>query len=160
MEIVVDNDKIECPKCASSNCFEETHTVEANSVKSYICMGCGYTTTTLNKPDSDFIKEFEETAPELFKDIKFFDKERGIVWYPTVLNFPELGLVFPDGTDSFNWQWRAVPVVPVGEDEKQKYPIPGEEGKFYEHKADMESSRLYSQESFIDACKYLKIVVE
>lgn len=160
MELIVDNDKITCPKCSSNNCFEETHKVAENSVKSYVCMGCGYTSTTLNTPDSEFIKEFEETCPELFKDIKYFDEERGIVWYPTVLNFPELGIVFPDGTNAFNWQWRAVPVKAVGEDEKEKYPIPGQDGKFYETKADMESSRTYDQNSFYEACKYLKIIVE
>lgn len=160
MELQVENNKIDCPKCASSNCFEEVHTVATNSVKSYICMGCGFTSTSLNTEDSEYIKNFEETCPELFKDIKFIDPERKIVWYPTVLNFPELGLIFPDGANAFNWVWRAVPVKPVGEDEKEKYPIPGEPGKFYETKADMESSKTFDQKSFTDACKYLKIIVE
>jgi DNA-directed RNA polymerase subunit RPC12/RpoP len=152
--------KISCPKCNSANCFQETHKVAANTVDSYLCMKCGFTSTSLNTPDSPYLKDFEETCPELFKDIKFVDNDRKIVWYPTVLNFPELGLIFPDGTDAFNWSWRAVPVKPVEESEKEKYPIPGQDGKYYETKADMESSKLFDQNDFNGACKYLKIIVE
>lgn len=160
MELQVDNNKINCPRCNSINCFEETYAVEKNTISSYLCMGCGYTTTTLNTIDSENIKQFEEGCPELFKDIKYHDVERNVYWYPTVLNFPELGLVFPDGANAFDWKWRAVPVKPVTEEEKENYPIPGQKGKYYETKADMDSSRLFEQSDFSGACKYLKIIVE
>lgn len=159
MEVVVEETKIDCPHCKSKNCFQEDHKVEQNKVSSFLCMGCGYTTTSLNILDSEFVKNFEETCPELFKDIKFIDTTNNLVWYPTVINFPELGIIFPDGANPFDWKWRAVPVVAVTDKEKEKYPIPNKPGEFYETRADMENSRLYSQEEFQEACKYLKIIV-
>lgn len=160
INVNVEEKKINCPCCESINCFEETYTVEQNTVSSYLCMGCGYTTTTLQQKDSDFVKQFEETCPQLFKDIAYHDEKTNLMWYPTVLNFPDKGLVFPDGANAFDWQWRAVPVKPVSEAEKTMFPIPGEEGKFYETKADMESSRLYPQGQFQNACKHLGIIVD
>jgi len=121
-------------------------------------MGCGYTTTSLYKIGSDIVKDFEEGCPELFKSIKYNDSTSGLVWYPIVLNFPDKGLIFPDGTNSFDWKWRAVPVKEVSEEEKNKYPIPDKPGEFYETKADMESSRLYPQSEFQEACRYLNII--
>lgn len=154
----IEEKKINCPHCNSSNCFEESYKVYQNTVSSYLCMGCGYTTTTLQSKGSDFVKQFEESCPDLFKDISYHDKATNLIWYPTVLNYPDKGLVFPDGTNSFDWQWRAVPVKPVAENEKDKFPIPGEPGKFYETKADMESSRVYPQNQFQDACRHLGII--
>lgn len=157
-ELIDGGTKVDCPHCTSKNCFKEDYDHGDEKVSAYLCMSCGYTTTSLHKKDSQFIADYEATFPELFKDLKFVD-ETDVVWYPMVLNFPTLGLVFPDGTSSLNWSWRAVPVVPVGEEERDKYPIPGEEGKFYETKADMEGSRLYPQGQFYEACKFLGIIV-
>lgn len=158
MKLVVEDKKIKCPRCSSDNCFQEDYKVEPNTVSSYMCMNCGYTTTTLYKHGSDIVKEYEETCPELFKDLSFHDKENDLVWYPVVLNFPDLGLIFPDGTNSFDWQWRAVPVIPVKEDEATKYPIPNKPDEYYKTRADMESSRLYAQSEFYNACRYLNII--
>lgn len=160
LNVNVEEKKIDCPHCKSINCFEEQYTVEQNTVSSYLCMSCGYTTTSLQKKNSDFVKEFEETCPDLFKDIAYHDKETDLIWYPTVLNFPDKGLIFPDGSNAFDWSWRAVPVKAVPESEKDKYPIPNEPGKYYNTKADIESSKLYLQNEFINACKYLGIIEE
>lgn len=158
MELVVDDKKIECPHCNSNNCFQEDYKVETNTLSSYMCMNCGYTTTTLYKKDSQIIEDYEKQCPDLFKDLKFHDTKTDLIWYPIVLNFPDLGLVFPDGTNAFDWKWRAVPMIKVSEDEKEKYPIPSQPGKFYESRADMESSRTYAPSMFQDACKFLNII--
>ncbi len=157
-ELIDGGTKVTCPHCGSSNCFREDYDHGETPVSAYLCVSCGYTSTTLHKADSEFIKTYELSLPELFRDLKFIDSESN-VWYPIVLNFPTLGVIFPDGTSTLNWSWRAVPVVPVDEDEKNKYPIPGEEGKYYETKADMDGSRLYPQGQFYEACKFLGIIV-
>lgn len=157
-QVSVDEKKIQCPHCSSNNCFQEEYVVETNSFSSYLCMGCGYTTNTLSVAGTEHITMFEEKCPELFKDIKFHDTDTNFVWYPTVLNFPDLGIIFPDGTTADNWKWRAVPTVPVKEDELEKYPIPNEPGKFYDKKADIGSSKLFDKEQFADACKHLNII--
>lgn len=158
MNVSVEEKKIICPHCGSHNCFQEDHVVGENRVESYLCMSCGYTTTSMNEKDSEFVTSFEETCPELFKDMMYYDEPRNLCWYPTVLNFPENGLVFPDGTSVFDWKWRAVPVIAVKEEEKTKYPIPGKDGEYYEMKADMDNSKLFDQNQFMDACKYVGII--
>jgi len=158
MQLIVEDKKTVCPHCGSSNCFQEDHVVGENKVSSYLCMSCGYTTTTLNTSTSQYITSFEETCPTLFTDIKFHDKETDLVWYPTVLNFPDKGLVFPDGTSRDDWQWRAVPYTPVDEDEKEKYPVPNKPGEFYQTKANMQLSKLFGQTDFQEGCKFLGII--
>ena len=158
MEIEVTQEKIDCPRCNSKNCFKEDYTLSENNVSSYMCMGCGYTTTSLYKKGADLVEEYEAQCPELFKDIKFVDDTTELVWYPIVLNFPDKGLVFPDGATPFDWKWRAVPIIAVEESEKEKYPIPGKEGEYYENRADMDNSRIYPQSEFQAACKYLNII--
>lgn len=160
MQLLVDDKKITCPHCGSNNCFQEDYKVESNEFSSYMCMSCGYTTTTIYKKDSPIIEEYEQQCPALFKDLKYVDTKTNLVWYPIVLNFPDLGLVFPDGASAFDWKWRAVPLKEVPESEREKYPIPNQEGKFYETKADMESSKLFEPNQFKDACKYLNIIQE
>lgn len=158
MDVSIQDKKITCPHCGSQNCFQEEYSVSENTLSSYLCMGCGYTTTTMNTVDSEFVMEFEQSCPDLFKDIRFHDKDTNLIWYPTVLNFAEYGLIFPDGTNADDWKWRAVPVVPISEEEKDKYPIPNEPGKFYETKADMNSSKVFEQLEFSDACSFLNII--
>ena len=37
-------------------------------------------------------------------------------------------------------------------EENEKYPIPGEEGEFYESKLDVENAEIFGQYKFLDAC--------
>jgi|DEB0MinimDraft_3_1074331.scaffolds.fasta_scaffold09554_5 DNA-directed RNA polymerase subunit RPC12/RpoP len=147
-------EKITCPHCGGTNCFVEEH----DGVTSYLCMDCGYTTTSLNVEGSLQMQDWESTLPELIKAIKWVDPETNLVWLPSTLNMPGIGLVFPDGTTVDDWQWRAVPVVSVGADEKKKYPIPGKEGEYYTTKADFSKSKLFAQNEFQLACKHIGII--
>ena len=42
------DDKINCSVCGELDCYKESE----NDIDSYLCMNCGYTTTSLNKEDS------------------------------------------------------------------------------------------------------------
>jgi DNA-directed RNA polymerase subunit RPC12/RpoP len=153
-------DKLQCPHCGSENCFAESNYVEVThkKVTSYMCTGCGYTSTTLNEADSEMIKEYEEVTPQLMLDLKWIDPATNLVWYPMVLNFPHLGIIFPDGTDIQNWAWRAAPAVDVPKEDAEKYPIPGRPGEFYTRRVDMESSQLFQKEDFASACKFIGLI--
>lgn len=153
----MESSKIICPHCGSHNCFHEE--VDENTT-SYLCMGCGYTSNNLFKVDGEQLAGYETTMPELYKDIKFIDQERGIVWYPTVLNVPTIGLVFVDGTTKDNWGWRAAPAVDVAEQDREKYPIPGQPGAFYTKRVDMELAKIFAQDEFAAACKYIGLIKE
>jgi hypothetical protein len=151
----MDTSKIVCPHCGSKNCFHED---AGNDVTTYLCMSCGYTSNDLFKTDSEQIEGYEISLPDLYKDIKFLDTERGITWYPSVMNVPNYGIVFIDGTDKSNWKWKAAPAVDVAESEREKYPIPGKPGEFYTKRLDMTLAKEFAQTQFTDACKHIGII--
>jgi len=153
-------EKIECPHCGSNNCFIESNYAEITpeKISSYMCMGCGYSSTTLNTADSAMIAEYESVTPQIMVDLKWIDPATNLVWYPTVLNFPNLGIVFPDGVDASNWSWRSAPAVDIPVEEQKKYPIPGKEGEFYTRRVDMTSSKLFAKEEFSKACEFIGLI--
>jgi hypothetical protein len=154
------NKTVTCPHCGGDRCYTESHTVEETSVSSYMCMDCGYTTTTLNVEESEMLKAYEEVTPQLIIDLRWVDPQTNLVWYPTVLNFPSTGIVFADGTSTQNWGWTAAPAVDIPKKEQSKYPVPGQNGKFYEKKIDMEQSKKFAPDEFYEACKSLGLVEE
>jgi ribosomal protein L37E len=148
------NDKlVVCRKCGSDACYE----VQGEDIISWSCMGCGFSTNTYMMSNTEIIKEFDTHHPELIKDIKFTDKE-GLVWYPIILNTPEIGIIFPDGTSAKNWKWAFAPAVKIPESEKQNYPVAGAPGKFQEYRIDMKKVKHFDQRNYIGALEEAKIL--
>ena len=90
------------------------------------------------KEGEEFYQQQTETLPELYKDLIHTD-DNELKWMPSAINVPDKGMVFANGTDVSNWRWSAVKAVPIKEEEKEKYPIPNKEGKYYEWRMDMET---------------------
>lgn len=148
---------IKCNRCGGDACYETDHTFSNGfNIKSWMCMGCGFTTNTTLVKDSDELSHSETLLPELYKDLKFTDNNN-LVWFPSVINLPEKGIVFINGTSKDDWGWAGIQAILVNEDEKEKYPIPGQEGKFYSHKTNMESLKMFRQKDFMDACEYIGV---
>ena len=146
MEIVID-----CPICYNQHsCFEDTQP----DFKSYMCFNCGFMSSSYYTKDT--VHRVED-APKLVNKLKWFDEERKIYWYPSVVNMGKLGIIYPEGNIE-NWGWRFASVIEVGEDEKESYPIPNEEGKFYTEKLDVEHAMEFGQYEFMLACKAMGIV--
>lgn len=154
-------EKITCPHCGSENCFEEgAHLeIEAPMVYSYMCMGCGYTSTSINKPSNPMVQEYEETTAEIIKALKWIDPQTGLIWYPTVLNFPNSGMIFPEGTGIEDWKWVAAPAIDIDPMEQSKYKIPGTD-KYYTRKIDMGSAKKFDPSQFNEACKSIGLIKE
>lgn len=152
--------KITCPHCGEENaCFEETQTMpDGTEVKSYMCMSCGYTSTTLNVEGSKVIEEYESKTAELIKELRWVDPSTNLVWYPIVLNFPSFGIIFPDGTSKYDWKWTAAPAVDIPLDEQKNFPIPGSSDEFYTRRVDMKASKSFDKISFYDACKSIGFI--
>jgi hypothetical protein len=91
---------------------------------------------------------FEETLPELYKDVKYVDQESR-VWYPISVNLPDKGTVFLNGPDTFTAVWSAIKVIPLTEEEKQE---PKYKGLTY--KSDAKSLKHFGYD-FIEACDYI-----
>ena len=151
----MESSKIICPHYGSHNCFHEE---VGEGVTSYLCMSCGYTSNDLFKTDTIELTAYEQPMPELYKAIKYVDSERGITWYPTVMNAPNLGLVFVDGAEETDWKWKAAPAVDVAEDEREKYPIPGQPGEYYTKRVNMSLAKDFEQNEFTEACKYIGLI--
>ena len=142
---------IDCPICYDTDyCFEDIQ----EEFKSYMCFNCGFMSSTYYTKDS--VNKVEGTS-QLVTDLKFFDEELEIYWYPSVVNMGKLGIIYPEGNLE-NWGWRFASVVGVEEDEKESYPIFNEEGKFYTEKLDVEHAMEFGQYEFMLACKAMGIV--
>ena len=131
---------VNCKRCGSNACLEQQVTEE---VTTHLCMGCGFTTSTLMTEGSDVVKAALETSPELYKDLKFKDSD-GRIWLPSTITLPNKGMVFIDGTSKDSWKWSAVRAIPLTEGDKRV-------SKDQTHKMDMKNARLFQERDFMDA---------
>lgn len=134
-----------CPQCGLDGCYK----TPINETKfNYFSWCCGFQTNDLMKEGEFDFTAYEETLPELYKDVKGKDDE-GRVWYPISINIIDKGTVFLNGTDVSNVHWSAIKVVPLTEEEKQE---PKYKGLTY--KSDAKSLQNFG-EDFIEACDYI-----
>ena len=147
---------INCNRFGSDACYVD----EVNQdIKTYFCYGCGFQTNSLMKEGEVFYERQLETLPELYKDLLYKDNNNQ-VWMPTTVNVPEKGMVFANGPTKENWVWSAVKAVPVTKEEKEKYPIPGKEGQYYEWRMDMTTMQNFPEPEFMDALSYIRLLPE
>jgi hypothetical protein len=145
-----------CSHCGSDACYIEEITSE---IKTQFCYGCGFQTNSLMKEGEEFLSQQKEVLPELYKDLFFTDTE-GQIWMPSTINVPTNGMIFANGNNAQNWMWSAVKAIPVTEEEKYKFPIPKQPGKFYEYRMDMESLQHFDERDFIEALDYIGLLTK
>jgi hypothetical protein len=145
-----------CKHCGSDACYVEEVNQELST---YFCYGCGFQTNSLMKDDSEFYKEQISILPELYKDLLEKDED-GIIWMPSTINLPQQGMIFANGPSKNDWGWAAVKAVLVTEEEKEKYPIPSQKGKFYEWRMDMTTLKMFTKRDYIEALSYIGILPE
>ena len=133
-----------CKRCDGNACYEQ---VISEELTTWMCMGCGFTTSTLMNKDSKVVTDLLETSPELYKDLLHEDID-GRTWAPATISLPEKGMVFLDGNNSKNWQWAAVKSILITEEDRKLKQFP----KDQTHKMDMKSIKHFGQKDFMDAC--------
>lgn len=136
---------VTCKRCGSNACYEQ-HIDEETTT--WLCMGCGFTTSTLMTEKSPAVLNYKETSPELYKDTIHKD-DNGRVWVPAVITLPSRGMVFLDGTNAKDWKWCGMRATEINEQEKSKYPA----GQT--HKMDNTSMKHFGQKDFMDALEYI-----
>ena len=142
-----------CNRCGSDAAYVQ----EINDqIKLYHCMGCGFQANTIMTRDSEFLKEQMEILPELYKELMVED-ENGTIWMPSMVNIPSQGMIFANGTSADNWRWAAVKAVPVKNEEKTKYPIPGKKDEYYTWRMDMSTMKEFNEKDFIEALDYIGV---
>ena len=143
-----------CKHCGSDACYVTENSPE---IKTYSCFGCGFTTNSLMKEGNEFYEQQMGVLPELYKDVVFKDED-DLMWMPIVINLPTQGMVFYNGTTKENAKWSAVKAVKVAEEEKEKYPIKGKPGEFYEFRMDMGTIMNYEMKEFMEALSYIGVL--
>ena len=147
---------ITCPHCESDACYVAENSSE---IKTYSCFGCGYTSNSLMKEGNEFYDKQIEVLPELYKDVMFKDEDE-MVWFPTTINLPQQGMVFYHGTSKETAKWAAVKAVKVTDEEKEKYPIKGKPGEFYEYRMDMTTIKGFEMGDFMEALSFIGVLPE
>jgi len=153
----MNQDKLEkCPRCGSDACYSQKINKE---VTNFMCYGCGFQSNSLMKKEGEFLEEQMEVLPELYKDLLYED-EKGQSWLPSTINLPEQGMVFANGSNANKWKWAAVKATEVKEEEKEKYPIPNKKNKYYKHRMDMTTMKMFEERDFMDALSYIGVLPE
>ena len=142
---------IKCENCGSDMCYA----TQINEVAwSYSCTGCGFTANDLLKEGAFDLEQFEETMPELYKDLKYVD-DKNRIWYPLVVQSEE-GVAFIDGTNKENWGWGAIKNRPLTEEEKQVYI--GENKEVPPYKSDSSTLQHFGKMGFLKAINYIGVI--
>tara|TARA_B100001778_G_scaffold324797_1_gene319570 strand:- start:3281 stop:3748 length:468 start_codon:yes stop_codon:yes gene_type:complete len=145
--------KITCPVCFSGErCFEDVQEQADKTFSSFMCFKCGYTSNSAYKWESPELKQAQVGATQLMNDVSFYDEEREIMWFPTVLNMGDLGVIYPEGSKN-NWVYKYAQVRKLTELEKK-------DSKYEGHHSilDVEDAKTYGQYEFLEACKDMGII--
>jgi hypothetical protein len=142
---------VTCNHCGSHLCYE----IKINETQNaYSCVTCGFSATDLLKDGEYDVEGFEESFPELYKDLKFIDEDKR-AWYPLYMQ-NEIGIIFLDGTDKENWGWAGIKNRPLTEAEQKVYTEQGKEVP--PHKSDSDTMKHFGKLGFLQALDYIGFV--
>ena len=147
---------INCLCCNSDACYVDETTP---NILTYFCYGGGFQTNSLMKEGEEFYEQQIAMLPELYKDLLNKDDD-GTIWMPSTINLPQQGMVFANGPSKEDWGWAAVKAVSVTDEEKEKYPIPNQKGKFYEWRMDMTTLKMFVKRDYMEALSYIGVLPE
>ena len=140
---------ITCPVCWDNNqCFEEVQ----ETFSSYLCFHCGFMSDSRYEVNDLQLLDKLKKSPKLVQELKFEDKERNIMWFPSVINMGELGMIFPEGTPE-DYVWKYAKVIDIPEEERHKYDN-------YDKRLDVDGAFTFSQNEFMKACDEMGITKE
>ena len=164
------NEVMDCPLCnGESTLMVETtitrsptdppseDTVE-EYLENYLCMQCGYTTTSDMVVASDFEESAKKASPQLVRDLSIADNVRNLVWFPSIVNIVEKGICYPDGVPT-NWMWVVAPYKPLTKEECESY-LSDEDPTKYKWRLAIEKSARFNPLDFQNAMAYLGALVE
>ena len=137
---------IDCPVCYNTDqCFEEVQ----EKYSSYLCFNCGFMSDSRYQLGSLELLDNLKKSPKLVQETKFEDMKRNIVWFPSVINMGELGMIFPQGTPE-QYVWKYARIVQIPESEQDQY-------NNYTKRLDVENALTFSQYDFMEACEEMGI---
>lgn len=136
-----------CKRCKGNACYEQN--IDENTT-TWLCMGCGFTTSTMMDKDGPTTRNTLETSPELYKDLMYID-ESNKAWFPATVTLPAKGMVFIDGTSKSDWKWAAVRAIKLTEEDRKGKQFPADQT----HRMDMQNVQHFAQKDFMDALEII-----
>jgi len=137
---------IDCPVCFNTdNCFEEVQ----ETFSSYLCFSCGFMSDSRYEINGIEVMESLKSSPKLVKESQFKDKDRNIVWFPSVINMGKLGMIYPEGTKN-EYVWKYAKVIEIPKEEREKYDN-------HTERLDVDGAETFEQHNFMGACKAMGI---
>lgn len=137
---------ITCPHCLDTdNCFEEVQ----ENFSSYLCFSCGFMSDSRYEVGNIELIENLKKSPKLVRESQFEDKQRNIIWFPSVINMGTLGMIYPEGTME-SYVWKYAKVIDIPKEEQHKY-------NNYNQRLDVENAQTFEQNNFMGACKAMGI---
>tara|TARA_R110000744_G_scaffold347843_1_gene453378 strand:- start:512 stop:958 length:447 start_codon:yes stop_codon:yes gene_type:complete len=138
------NDQLtDCKRCKGNACYEQNI---SKDLQTWLCMGCGFTTSTVMSKGGQAHNNLLETSPELYKDLLFEDDVNRI-WAPSTITLPNKGMVFLDGSNLEQWKWASVKSIGITDDDRKTKKFPTDQT----HKMDMKNIKHYDQKDFMTA---------
>mgnify|MGYP001476662917 CR=1 FL=1 len=137
---------ITCPVCFDTNhCFEEVQP----TYSSFLCFKCGFMSDSRYEIGSVKLTENLKKSPQLVRESKFEDKDRNIVWFPSIINMGKLGMIFPEGQAN-KYVWKYAKVIDIPKDEQSLYDN-------HTQRLDVDNAKEFGQYEFIKACEEMGI---
>ena len=131
---------IVCPNCFDTDrCFEEVQ----ETYSSYLCFSCGFMSDSRYSVGSLELIDNLKKSPKLVQDTAFEDEKRNIIWFPSVVNMGDLGMIFPEGTPE-EYVWRYAKVIEIPEEERDQY-------NNYDRRLDVDNAETFKRNEFIKA---------
>ena len=125
-----------CPLCGE----RALHVMGEGEHQTQQCISCGYVSSERykladgqSKEDNDLYKQL---TPEM---MEWSVVENNRIWIPTMMTLP-VGMLYPSNSDDKVMVWSFAPMVDITKDEQEKYPIPGQDGKFYTQRYDTDEN--------------------
>lgn len=137
----------ECKRCKGNACYEQNINADMTT---WMCMGCGFTTSTVMDKDGPVTANTLATSPELYKDLMYVD-DNNRAWFPATITLPAKGMVFLDGFSQKQWQWAAVKAVEITDEDRKLKQFPSDQT----HKMDMKNIQYFEQKDFMDALEII-----
>jgi hypothetical protein len=154
----MDEKVIVCPNCDGVNIETKKILTATGEINRYICIMCGYYT------QDDFVyenkKTIDECLPRLYRDLCKLSKETELFWYPIIMDYSNLVILFPDGTNVDDWQWCVAPYEVIPKEERSKYPIQGKANEYHSHRVSLKHSQHYNKDNFISAMTFLNFLLK
>lgn len=128
-----------------------------NGMNSYMCMESGFVTNDMLRIDSDMIEQYEQNISQLMRDVRHVDKTRNLIWYPAYMQIGNF-VLYSTGTSIKDLGWEVSAIVPLTEDERANYLIPGTSDQYYTSRIDVDNAEFFID--FQSAMNALYAVIE